>query len=204
MKPLLLVIVFSLPFISATAQTDSITANTIKAEVDRIDGDLDGDVQLNTDTTIVDKDGTMTVHTSYYFDPGSGQVEKIIEKTLFGAVTTEITIYYNGPAPMLFSSKQWQGADLKIDFDYYFGNNDPIYLLKRSGKGKPDSEEILKWCGQFLKEADNKKSLVKNSPAKTIQKTTSTKKPTEIKTTDSTKKAPTKKPLLPFFKKKKN
>src|SRR5689334_20101210 len=123
MKQLLILIVLFFRLTTIVAQTDSITASMIKAQVDRIDGDLDGDVQLNTDTTIIDKDGSMTVHTSYYFDPGSGQVEKIIEKTLFGAVTTEITIYYNGPAPMLFSSKQWQNADLKIDFDFYFRNN---------------------------------------------------------------------------------
>lgn len=204
MKHLLLLVVLLYRLIIASAQTDSITANGIQAEVDRIESDLEGDIQLNTDTTIVDKDGPMRVHTSYYFDPGSGQVEKIIEKTLFGTVTTEITIYYNGPAPMLFSSKQWQGAELKIDFDFYFRNNDPIYLLKRSGKGKPDSEEILKWCGQFLREADNKKALAKNTSTKSSQKTTSTKKPTETKSADSTKKASTKKPLLPFFKKKKN
>ena len=202
MKHLLLLIVFSFRLITVTAQTDSITANAIKVEVDRIEGDIDGDVQLNTDTTIVDKDGTMTVHTSYYFDPGSGQAEKIIEKTVFGTVTTEIVVYYNGPAAILFSSKQWQGAELKIDFDYYFRNNDPVYLLKRTGKGKPDSEEILKWCGELMKEADSKKALVKNSPAKTIQKTGPSKKITETKTTDSTKKAPTKKPLFSIFKKK--
>ena len=202
MKPLLLLILFSFRLISASAQTDSLTATMIKGEVDRIESELEGDIELKVDTTIVDKDGMMTVHTTYYFDPGSGRAEKIIEKTVFNTVTTEITIYYNGPAPMLFSSKQWQGADLKIDFDYYFHNNDPVYLLKRAGKGKPDSEEILKWCGQLQKESENKRSLVKANPIKPTQKIATTKKPTETKTTDSTKKVSTKKPLLPFFKKK--
>src|ERR1051325_11801850 len=88
MKQLLLLIIFSFRLISTTAQTDSITAESIKTRVDEIESNLEAYVELKTDTLIVDKDGTMIVHTTYYFDPGSGQVEKIIEKTLFGSVTT--------------------------------------------------------------------------------------------------------------------
>jgi hypothetical protein len=173
--------------------------------VESIENNLEADMELTADTTIIDKDGTMTVHTSYYIDRSSGEVEKIMEKTLFGSVTTEITIYFNGRSPILFSSKQWQGADLKLDFDYYLEGDNPVYLVKREfpGKGNPNSSEILKWCNELLKESDNKKQLlVKNNLSKPVQKTTSTKKPAETKTTDSTKKTTTKKPLLPFFKKK--
>jgi hypothetical protein len=62
----------------------------------------------------------------------------------------------------------------------------------------------LKWCNELVKESDKKKSLVKIVPDKSIPKKDLGKKTTESKTTDSTKKTTTKKPLLPFFKKKKN
>lgn len=205
MKQLLLLILLFFRFITATAQTDSVSASHIKTVVDKIESDLDGDIEMNTDTTIVDKDGTMTVHTSYYFDPGSGEVEKIMEKTLFGQLITEIVVYYWSRSPILFTTNQWQESELKTGFDYYFQSNSPIYLVKRKlGKGSPNTDEILQWCDQLMKESDNKKSLVKNTPVKPVQKTGPEKKIT-AKTTDSTKKATTtKKPLFPFFKKKKN
>ena len=201
MKQLLLLILLSCWSITATAQSDSVTAVYIKTVVERIESNLPADLELSTDTTIIDKEGTMTVHTHYYIDRGSGEVEKIMERTLFGTVTTEIVVYYSAQSPILFSSKQWQGSQLKIDFDYYYQTGNPVYLVKREfGKGNPNSDEILKWCNQLLKESDKKKLLVKTSPDKPIQK-----KGSEKKTTDTTKKAtPTKKPLFPFFKKKKH
>ena len=201
MKQLLLLILLSCWLMTVTAQSDSVMAAHIKIAVETIESNLDAGLELTSDTTIIDKEGTMTVHTSYYIDRGSGEIEKIMEKTLFGELTTEIVVYYNGHSPILFSTKQWQGSQLKLDFDYYFQANSPVYLVKRTfGKGNPNSDEILKWCNQLLKESDNKKFLVKTSPDKPIQK-----KGPEKKTTDSTKKATTtKKPLFPFFKKKKN
>ena len=206
MKQLLLLIVLSFRLITVTAQSDSVMAGHIKIAVETIESNLEADLQLNKDTTIIDKEGNMTVHTIYYIDKGSGEVEKITEKTLFGEFITEIVVYYNGGSPILFSTKQWQSSQLKLDFDYYFQANSPIYLVKRtSGKGNTNREEILNWCDQLMKEADNKKLLVKNSPDNPVQKKGPTKKITETKPTDSTKKATTtKKPLFPFFKKKKN
>jgi hypothetical protein len=195
MKLLLSLIALSCQFITVLAQKDSVSARYIKAQVENIESELDADFELTSDTTILDKDGTMTVHTSYYIDKGTGIVEKIIEKTLFGAVTTEITVYYAGRSTLLFSSKQWQGADLTIDFDYYFQSGSPVFLAKRTlGKGNPNSDEILKWCEQLLKESDNKK-LAKINAEKTAPK----------KTVATTQTAPkTKKPLFSIFKKKKN
>jgi hypothetical protein len=204
MKQLLLLISFFCWVITTSAQKDSVTAEHLQALVESIESNLEADVELTADTTIIDKDGTMTVHTSYFIDRSSGEVEKIIEKTLFGSVTTEIVVYYHGRSAILFTSKQWQGADLKLDFDYYLEGGSPVYLVKRefSGKGNPNSDEILKWCNEFLKESDNKKALAKNTLIKPSQKTIVTKKSTEVKATDSTKKVSSKKPLLPFFRKK--
>ena len=206
MKLLILLLVFSFQLITAIAQTDSLSADRIKSVVETIESNLEADFELTADTLILDKEGNMTVHTKYYIDRGSGEVEKIIEKTIFGQVTTEITVYYVGRSAILFTSKQWQGPDLKLDFDYYFQANSPIYLVKRTfGKGKPSSEEILKWCDQLIKESDSKKALAKAELEKQVPKTKLDKKPVEKTTTDSTKKpTSTKKPFLPFFKKKKN
>lgn len=184
--------------ITATAQTDSVTANYIKSMADRIETDLDGDIELSADTTIIDNDSAMTVHTSYYFNR-AGEIEKIMEKSLFGTVTTEIAVYYNARSPILFSTKQWQGSDLKIDFDYYFQTNNPVYLVKREfGRGKPNSDEILKWCSQLLKESDGKKLAKMNEVIPTQKKTISTKTKDSTTTTK-----PTKRSFFPFFKKKK-
>ena len=205
MKQLLLLIVSSCWLITTTAQKDSVTASHIKTVVERIESDLDADMELTKDTTIVDKDGNMTVHTSYYVDRGTGEVEKIMEKTLFGQLITEIVVYYWSRSPILFTTNQWQGSELKTGFDYYFQSNSPVYLVKRKlGKGSPNTDEILQWCDQLMKESEKQKLLVKNDLEKPTQKTISKKKIAE-KPTDSTKKATTtKKPLFPFFKKKKN
>ena len=195
MKQLPLLITLSFGLFTATAQTDSVTASHLKTVVEQIESDLDGDMELTSDTTIIDKDGTMTVHTSYYIDEGTGEVEKIMEKTLFGQLITEIVVYYWSRSPILFTTNQWQGSELKTGFDYYFQSNSPVYLVKRKlGKGSPNSDEILQWCDQLLKESQTQK----------LVKTNEEKKP-EKKTVDPKQTAPkTKKPLFPFFKKKKN
>ena len=195
MKKLLLLILLSCQLITVKAQKDSVSARYLITVVERIESNLEEAVELSAESTIIDKEGTMTVHTSYYFDRGSGEIEKVRERTLFGNVTTEIVVYYKARSPILFSSKQWQSSQLKIDFDYYFQTGNPVYLVKRvPGTKNPNSDEILKWCNQFLNESQNKK-LVKINEA-----TVPEKKITEPKKKESS----TKKPLLPFFKKKKN
>ena len=195
MKQLLLLIIFSLQLITATAQKDSVSAYYIQTAVEQIDSNLTTYMELSTDTTITDNEGTMTAHTRYYINRGSGQVEKIMEKTLFGKVTTEIAAYYRGSSLILFSSKQWQGPDLIVDFDYYFQAGSPVYLAKRTpGKGNPNSDKILKWGNQLWKESESKKLAKAAAEQPTLQK-----KVTSTKSKDST----AKKPLLPFFKKKK-
>jgi hypothetical protein len=204
MKQLLLVVVLFARTLSAGAQKDTATAERLQSIVERIEENLEDAVELAVDTAYIEKDGTMNVYTRYYYDRGSREVQKITEKTLFGTITTEITVYYFGRSPVLFSTKQWQGSQLKIDFDYYFQANSPIYLEKRQfGKGNPESNEILKWCTQLLNESESKKHLVKSVPEK--QPVITGKKVAPKVSADSTKKTTTtKKPLLPFFKKKKN
>ena len=181
---------------TAKAQTDSTLAVYIKSQVEKIEERLDADILLTADTTITDDQGTMTVATKYYIFPGTNEVEKIMEKSLFGTTTTEIMVYYRGGAPIMFATKQYQGSQLKVDFDYYFQTDNPVYVVKREfGRGNPDSDEILKWCYQLLRDSKNK-NLVKadNEETRPQKPTTDPKKKT----------ATTKKPLLPFFKKKKN
>ena len=195
MKQLLLLVLMSCLLLSVSAQKDSVTARYLATMVERIESNLEEAVELSTDTTIIDNEGTMTVHTSYYFDRGSGEIQKVKERTLFGTVTTEIEVYYKARSPILFSSKQWQASQLKIDFDYYFQTGSPVYLVKRvPGKKNPNSDDILKWCNQFLNESQNKKLVKINEDSKLGKKITEPKQ----------KPVSTKKPLLPFFKKKKN
>ena len=195
MKQLLLLVLMSCLLLSVSAQKDSVTARYLATMVERIESNLEEAVELSTDTTIIDNEGTMTVHTSYYFDRASGEIEKVKERTLFGGVTTEIEVYYKARSPILFSSKQWQASQLKIDFDYYFQAGSPVYLVKKvPGTKNPNSDEILKWCNQFLNEAQNKKLVKINEDSKLGKKITEPKQ----------KPVSTKKPLLPFFKKKKN
>ena len=68
MKKLLLLILLSCQLIAVTAQKDSVSARYLITVVERIESNLEEAVELSADTTIIDKEGTMTVHTSYYFD----------------------------------------------------------------------------------------------------------------------------------------
>ena len=94
--PLLIALCFAL--LTVTAQKDSVSARYLITVVERIESNLEEAVELSADSTIIDKEGTMTVHTSYYFDRGSGEIEKVKERTLFGNVTTEIVVYYKASA----------------------------------------------------------------------------------------------------------
>jgi hypothetical protein len=134
------------------AQNDSITANYIQANVDRIEERLNYDMMVSIDTVISDPDGDITVHTDFYIDRPSGQIEKIIEKSHSGAVETEIIVYYRSHTPILFTSHQSQGGSVKLDFDIYYQNNNMVYVEKRKyGRGNPDDDEMLKWCYELLK-----------------------------------------------------
>ena len=192
MKQLLLLILSSYLGIAVTAQSDSISAEYVKTIVDRIESNLAACTEMGIDTTIVDDKGNMTVHTSFFIDR-SGQVVKIMERSLFGLVSTEIVVYYNARSAILFSTKQWQGSQLQTDFDFYFRVNNPVYLVKRAGKGSPDGVEILKWCSQLLRESENKSLVKMNEGTLMDEKETRTKQ----------KETTTKKSLFPFFKKKK-
>lgn len=148
--------------IIASAQTDSATAFYLKSVVDRIESRLDVALVMSYDTTIADEKGSIIVHTDYYIERNSGEIEKIFEKTLFGGVSTEITVYYRTASPILFQTKQWQGSTMTVDFDYYFQTDNPVYCVKREfTKGNPDGDEILKWCHQLWKESQTNK-LLKN------------------------------------------
>ena len=195
MKLLLLFISLCCLSGNITAQTDSVTAYYLRSLVDRIENRLDADVEMSADTVITDEKGSITVHTGYYIDPGSGQVEKIFEKTLFGEVSTEITVYYRGGSPILFQTKQWQGSKLAVDFDYYYQTDNPVYFVKREfSKGNPDPDQVLKWCYQLVKESRNNK-LLKNDDEPELQE----------RNHEPNKKATTsKKSIFPFFKKKKH
>jgi len=162
----------------ATAQRDSLSAYYLQLAVDRIEDRLPMHMVVSKDTTITDESGSITVYTKFFVDRSSNEIEKVIEKTIYQGLTTEIIVYYRASSPILFTSKQWQGSLLKVDFDYYYQNNNPVYLVKRQfEKGNPDGDEILRWCYQLLKEFKTAKpeeqdemNAGKTEPTKTSNK----------------------------------
>ena len=80
-------------------------------------------------------------------------LDKIVEKSLYKKYSTELTVYFQGNQPVLFCNRQWEGSNVKIDFDVYYMNGNTVNFVKKTAfKGVPDGDEYLKWCYQLRKQ----------------------------------------------------
>jgi hypothetical protein len=135
---------------------DSTTAVYINDVVNKIEARLATSIIEERDTTIFDENDTLqtgaflTVHTEYYTDPQTLLLDKVVEKSLYQKTSTELTIYFQGNQPIRFTNRQWQGSNLKVDFDIYYMNDNTVFTTKRTeSRGTPDGSAFLKWCYQL-------------------------------------------------------
>jgi hypothetical protein len=136
---------------------DSLTAGYINNIVEKIEANLQSFIMEKKDTLIYEPDDSLkrgpylSVRTEYYFNPVTDHMEKIVERTRFRTLVTEITVYYLLGQPIRFTSAQFDGSRLAMDFDVFYMNGNAVYFIKRKGKkGKPDGDEFLKWCYDLL------------------------------------------------------
>lgn len=135
---------------------DSTTAAYIKELIQKIDARIANDIMETKDTTIFDEGDSLrrgnflTVRTHFYTDPKTMLLDKIVEKSVYKKVTTELTVYFFGNQPVRFTNKQWEANAVKFDFDIYYMNDNTVYCVKRNNlKGSPDGDTYLKWCYQL-------------------------------------------------------
>jgi len=138
---------------------DSTTAVYINGMIQKIEARLSTDIMEKRDTSIFDDGDSLqnrpflSVHTEFYTDPQTMLLDKIVEKSLYKKTSTELTIYFLGNQPVLFRNRQWEGSSIHYDFDIYYMNDNPAFLVKRNQlKGTPDSDAYLKWCYDLRKE----------------------------------------------------
>ena len=157
MKMLFLIGLFSLGNICHGQ--DSATAVYINEVVQKIETRISTDIVETRDTTIYDENDSLgrgpalTVHTKFVTNPQNMWLDKIIEKSLYKKISTELVVYFHGNKPVRFTNRQWEGSSLKTDFDIYFMNDNSVYSIKRNSvKGTPDGDMYLKWCYELHKD----------------------------------------------------
>lgn len=141
---------------------DSTTAVYINDLIQKIEGKLSTEIVETKDTSIYDEGDSLgtgpalTVHTAFYTNPKTMLLDKIVEKSLYKKTTTELTIYFKGNQPIRFTNRQWEGSNLRIDFDIFYMNDNVVYTTKRINlNGTPDGSSFLKWCYQLRTEYFN-------------------------------------------------
>ena len=155
---ILLIILFSLLAKEFFGQ-DSTTSAYINDLVKNIESRLSTDILEKKDTSIYDDGDTLQtgnpliVHTEFFTDSKTMLLDKIVEKSLYKKYSTELTVYFQGNQPVLFCNRQWEGSNVKIDFDVYYMNGNTVNFVKKTAfKGVPDGDEYLKWCYQLRKQ----------------------------------------------------
>ena len=140
---------------------DSLTADYINSIVSRIEERLPFLTMERKDTLIYEENDSLnkniplSVRTEYYFNLNNNHVEKIIERTRYKTLVTELTMYYLMGQPIRFSTTQREGNVIKMDFDVFYMNDHYVHFINRNGrKGKPDGDQFLKWCYQLLHSYD--------------------------------------------------
>jgi len=138
---------------------DSTAATYIHQLIQKIEGRITTDILERKDTTIFDngdslyKGPFLTVRTEFYTDPQTMQLDKVVERSLYRKVSTELTVYFFGDQPICFTNKQWEDKTIRMDFDVYYKNDNSVFTVKRTGlKGIPDGKTYLKWCYEFKTE----------------------------------------------------
>lgn len=147
---------------------DSTAAIYINEYIEKIEERIQILILEKKDTTIYYGDSTknfpLRIRTEFYTSPQTMQVEKIIEKSTYKNLTTEIIVYFRFNQPIRLTTIQKEGTRIKTDFDVYYVNNHSIHFTRRTGgKGKPDGDELLVWCKELLKEYDKMVASMKES-----------------------------------------
>jgi len=147
---------------------DSTAAMYINEYIEKIEERIQILILEKKDTTIYYEDSAknvpLRIRTEFYTNPQTMQVEKIVEKSTYNKLTTEITVYFRFNQPVRLTTVQKEGGKIKADFDVYYVNNHSIYFTKRTTeKGKPDEDELLVWCKELLKEYDKMVASMKES-----------------------------------------
>lgn len=155
----ILVLVMIILLTKNCCSQDSVAAVYIHEAVQKIEARLSTDIMEHRDTSIFDDGDSLqtgaflSVHTEFYTNPLTMLVDKIVEKSLYKKTSTELTIYFQSNQPILFSNKQWQGSAVRYDFDIYYMNDNPVFVVKRNQlKGTPDGDAYLKWCYDLRRE----------------------------------------------------
>jgi hypothetical protein len=151
---LLLIVCFCAKTVCGQDSTAAIYINDV---VQKIEGRLPTDIFEKRDTAFYDKNDSLrkgmplTVRTEFYTDPQTMKLDKIVEKSRYGTISTEMSIYFLADQPIRFTSKQREGSDLKTDFDIYYMNNVSVYYANRKNeKAEPDGAMFLRWCYELL------------------------------------------------------
>lgn len=137
---------------------DSTASVYINELVGKIEGRLATDILEKSDTTIYD-DSLQTgepliIHTDFYTDPRTLMLDKIFERSLYRKISTEMTVYFSSNQPVLFTNKQWNGSQVKVDFDIYYMNDQSVHFIRRQLAGSINGGEYLKWCYELKREYD--------------------------------------------------
>ena len=156
-------------YLNAPCQ-DSLTADYINQVVEKVEKNLQFFVLDKKDTLIYEfhdslkKGIPLSVRTEYYFNKHTDHMEKIVERTRYKTLVTELTVYYLLGQPIRFTSTQWDGSRIKVDFDVFYMNDNYLHFIKRKGeKGKPDGDEFLKWCYDLLRSYSPEEFKVQSS-----------------------------------------
>lgn len=135
---------------------DSTAAIYISGLIQKIESRIATDIAEKKDTSIFDEGDSLhrgpilNVRTEFYTDPQTMQLDKVVEKSVYKKITTEITVYFFGNQPICFTNKQSEGRTSRVDFDIYYMNDNPVFVVKRNElKGNPDGGMFLKWCYQL-------------------------------------------------------
>ncbi len=154
----LLILLFT-GLVANCAAQDSATAIYINGIVQKIEARIANDILETKDTLIYDdesnsgKDQYLTIRTHFYTNPQTMQLDKIVEKSTYKKIATEITVYFFGNQPVLFTNKQLDNNKIKFDFDIYYMNDKSVYCVKRNNlRGTPDGDTYLKWCRELQKD----------------------------------------------------
>lgn len=157
MRPLL--IAFFIVLAANCCGQDSTTAIYIDEIVQKIEARILNDIVETKDTLIYDdennpgKDQYLTIRTHFYTNPQTMQLDKIVEKSTYKEIITEITVYFFGNQPVLFTNKQSDNNTVKFDFDIYYMNDKSVYCVKRNNlRGTPDGDTYLKWCRELQRD----------------------------------------------------
>jgi len=132
---------------------DSVAAVYVRDLIQKAEARLATDIAEKKDTTIFDEGDSlkrgafMRVRTEFFTDPQTMMLDKIVEKSVYKNITTELTVYFFGNQPICFTTRQWDGNSIHIDFDIYYMNDKLVFTVKRRGvTGNPDGSLFLKWC----------------------------------------------------------